>query len=143
MSDISTFKSRTGRLTCNAGEVYNFLTDIRNLEQFIPSGTISDWKSDRDSCNFRVNPLGDVDIHLTEKVENRKVTFTGNALQVNNFSLIVNISGIDNQPAEVMVMLNAEMNPLLQMVAANPVRQFLDTLINEMEKFKGWNDVRG
>ncbi|MCJ7449394.1 MAG: hypothetical protein MUO72_17090 [Bacteroidales bacterium] len=142
MSEASTFESRTGRLTCNAGEVYNFLTDIRNMEQFIPSGTASNWKSDRESCSFRVNPLGDVDIRLTEKVVNKKVVFSGNALQVNNFSLIINISGIENQPAEVRVLLSAEMNPVLKMVAAGPVRQFLDTLINEMEKFKRWNDLK-
>jgi carbon monoxide dehydrogenase subunit G len=142
MSDISTFESRTGRLTCNAGEVYNFLTDIRNMEQVIPSGTVSNWKSDGESCSFRVNPLGDVDIRLSEKVVNKKVVFSGNALQVNNFSLIINISGIENQPAEVRILLSAEMNPVLKMIAAGPVRQFLDTLINEMEKFQRWNDLK-
>ena len=142
MGEASTFESRTGKLICNAGEVYNFLTDIRNIEHVIPSGTASNWESDRESCSFRVNPLGDVDIRLTEKVLNKKVVFSGNALQVNNFSLIINISGIENQPAEVRVLLSAEMNPVLKMVAAGPVRQFLDTLINEMEKFQGWNDLR-
>jgi carbon monoxide dehydrogenase subunit G len=142
MAEASYFESRTGRLTGYAGEVYNFLTDIRNMEQFIPSGTVSNLKVDRESCSFHVSPLGAVDIRLTEKVVNRKVVFSGNALQVNDFSLIVNISGEENQPAEVSVLLSAEMNPVLKMVAANPVRQFLETLINEMEKFKGWNDIR-
>jgi hypothetical protein len=56
--------------------------------------------------------------------------------------LIINISGIENKSAEVRVLLSAEMNPVLKMVAAGPVRQFLDTLINEMEKFQRWNDLR-
>ena len=142
MGEASSFESRTGRLTCNSAEVYNFLTDIRNMQQFIPSGAISNWKVDRESCSFQVSPLGTVNIRLTEKVVNRKVVFSGNALQVNDFSLIINISGIENQPAEVRVLLNAEMNPLLKMVAADPVRRFLDTLINEMEKFENWNNIK-
>jgi len=142
MAEASTFESRTGRVTCSAEEVYSFLTDIRNMEHVIPSGTVTNWKSDGESCSFRVNPLGDVDIHLTEKVVNKKVVYSGNALQVNNFSLIINISGTENHPAEVRVLLSAEMNPVLKMVAGGPVRQFLDTLINEMEKFQKWNDLR-
>jgi len=30
----------------------------------------------------------------------------------------------------------------MKMIASNPVRQFLDTLINEIEKFTGWNEIR-
>jgi len=142
MGEALTFESRTGRLTCSTEEVYNFLTDIRNMEQFLPQGTVSNWKSDGESCSFRVNPLGNVDIRLTEKAVNKKVVFSGNALQVNNFSLIICIGGVENQPAEVRILLSAEMSPLLKMVASGPARQFLDTLINEMEKYNGWNDIK-
>ena len=142
MSELSTFESRTGRANGTATEVFNFLTDLRNMGQFIPSGTISEWKAEKESCSFKVDPLGSVDIWLAEKVTGRKVVFSGKALQVNRFSLIINIGGIDNMPAEVRVALSAEMNPVLKMIASNPIRQFLDTLINEIEKFTGWNEIR-
>jgi len=38
MTDLSYFESRTGKLSCNAEEVFAFVTDIRNFERFIPGG---------------------------------------------------------------------------------------------------------
>jgi hypothetical protein len=34
------------------------------------------------------------------------------------------------------------MNPLLKMIAADPVKQFLETLIKEMEKFRDWKNIK-
>jgi hypothetical protein len=138
----TSFESRTGRLSSSAAEVYSFLTDIRNMEQFIPAGSITSWKVERESCSFNVTPLGTVNIKLTEKEPDRKVVFSGNALQINDFSLAININGIDNNPAEVRILLSADMNPVLLMVASDPVKRFLETLISEMEKFDRWKDVR-
>ena len=138
----TSFESRTGRLSCSAAEVYSFVTDIRNMEQFIPAGSITIRKVERESCSFNVTPLGTVNIQLTEKVPNRKVIFSGNALQINDFSLAININGIDNNPAEVGILLSADMNPVLLIVASDPVKRFLETLITEMEKFDGWKEIR-
>jgi carbon monoxide dehydrogenase subunit G len=142
MSEISSFESRTGKLDFGGKEVYNFVTDIRNFERFIPEGSVSNIKIEHDSCSFQVTMLGDVNIHIREKTENSKVIFAGNALHLNDFSLTMNISCLDESHSEVSVSLLAEMNPMLKMVAAEPVRQFLETLIREMEKFRDWANVK-
>ena len=48
MSSISYFESRIGNVSCSAEEVFAFVTDIRNFEQFIPAGTINNWTAERD-----------------------------------------------------------------------------------------------
>ena len=58
MTDMSNFESRSGKLKCTKEEVFNFVTDIRNFEQFIPQGTINEWQAERESCSFRVSMLG-------------------------------------------------------------------------------------
>jgi carbon monoxide dehydrogenase subunit G len=140
MSTISTFKSRTGKLDYTMEDVYYFVTDLRNFKRFIPPGTISDLKMEEDSCSFQVSALGIVNIHIGEKVMYNKIVFSGNALHVNDFSLIMDLRDAENRHSEVKVTLNAEMNPVLKMVASEPVRQFLETLIQEMEKFRDWKN---
>jgi carbon monoxide dehydrogenase subunit G len=140
MSTISTFKSRTGKLDYTMEDVYYFVTDLRNFKRFIPPGTISDLKMEQDSCSFQVSALGTVNIHIGEKVMYNKIVFSGNALHVNDFSLIMDLRDAENRHSEVKVTLNAEMNPVLKMVASEPVRQFLETLIQEMEKFRDWKN---
>jgi len=142
MSDVTNFESRRGKLTCTAAEVYNFVTDIRNFERFIPKGTISDWHAEKESCSFSVSMLGTVSFMLAEKEMNTKVIYNGDALKKNDFSLVLYISDNGKNPADVKVSLNADLNPMMKMMATKPIEQFLEMLIKEMESFRDWKDTK-
>ena len=141
MSSITSFESRTGKLDYTAEDIYYFVTDLRNFKRFVPPDSISDLKMEQDSCSFRVSVMGTVNIHIGEKVMYNKIMFSGNALHVNDFSLIMDLRDTENRHSEVKVTLSADMNPVLKMVASEPVKQFLETLIKEMEKFRDWKDT--
>jgi len=142
MSDLSQFKSRTGYLTSSDKECFAFVTDIRNFERFIPKDTISNWQSERESCSFSVSMLGTVTVRIARKEEYRRVVFNGDALKKNDFELVLHIAANINKLAEVMVELNADLNPMMKMIATKPIGQFLEMLINEMENFDGWKDIK-
>ena len=95
MTDLSFFKSRSGKLTCNAEVFFTFVSDIRNFERFIPEGSVDNWYAEKELCNFRVSMLGTVAVRLSEKEKYKKVVFTGDALKKNDFVLTLDIS--DNQ----------------------------------------------
>jgi carbon monoxide dehydrogenase subunit G len=141
MSDISNYESRSGSLSCTPREVFDFVTDIRNFEQFIPEGTINNWMSGKDTCSFSVSMIGTVSLRIEIKEPYNKVIFSGDALKKNDFSLILNILENANSNAEVKVLLQAELNPMLKMMANKPILQFLEMLIREMENFKGWKNI--
>jgi len=138
MSDISYFESRKGNLTCNAKECFAFTTDLRHFEGFIPNGTINNWKAEKESCSFTVSMLGTVSVRVADKEMFKRVVYKGDALKKNDFELILNITGEGDKSAEVKIFLNADLNPMMKMIATKPIEQFLEMLINEMEKFEGW-----
>ena len=142
MSNLSYFESRSGKLTCSSEEVYTFVTDIRNFERFIPQGTISNWLADRESCSFNVSMLGTVSLRLAEKEMFSKVVYKGDALKKNDFTLVLDIVNSAKNTAEVIVSLNADLNPMLKMMASKPIVQFLEMLVNEMEKFTDWKNIK-
>jgi hypothetical protein len=142
MSDLSQFKSRTGFVTSSAEECFAFVTDIRNFERFIPKDSISNWQSGRESCSFSVSTIGSVSVRIAQKEEFSRVVFCGDALKKNDFELVLNITGKINKLTEVMVELKADLNPIMKMVAAKPIGQFLEMLIYEMENFSGWKDIK-
>ena len=142
MTDLSYFESRTGKLTCNAGEVFAFVTDIRNFERFIPGGIINNWNAEKESCSFSVSMLGTVTVRLSEKERFTKVVFSGDALKKNDFLLTLNITDNVGDHAEVRILLSAELNPMMKVMAGKPIRQFLERLINEMEGFRDWKSTR-
>ncbi len=141
MTELSYFESRTGKLSCNAEEGFTFVTDLRNFERFAQKSTINNWKAEKESCSFSVAMLGTVTVRLAEKEKNRKVIFKGDALKKNDFSLTLFITDNVKNPADVKVMLNADLNPAMKMMAAKPIYQFLEMLINEMEKFRDWRSI--
>jgi carbon monoxide dehydrogenase subunit G len=141
MTNQSTFESRSGKLTCNAEEVFAFVTDIRNFERFIPKGTINNWIAEKEWCSFSVSMLGTVTVRLAEKKEYNKVVFTGDAMKKNDFSLVLNISDNNKNPTEVKVTLTADLNPMMKMMATKPIALFLEILIKEMENFRDWRDT--
>jgi hypothetical protein len=138
MTDLSNFESRTGRLACNAEDFFGFVTDIRNFERFIPEGIISNWRAEKDDCSFNVSMLGTVSVRLVEKERYTKVVFGGDALKKNDFLLTLNITDKVMDSAEVVILLGAELNPMMKMMVGKPIEQFLERLINEMEGFRDW-----
>ena len=143
MSEKSYFESRIGKLTCGAEEVFTFATDIRNFEQFIPPASIKNWQAEIDSCSFTAPMVGTVSFRLVEKKMFNNIVFSGDALKKNDISLVLHISDNGINPAEVKVSLNADLNPMMKMIAANQIRRFLENLINKMENFSSWKDIKG
>lgn len=141
MSDKSIFESRYGNVSCSAEDVYRFVTDIRNFERFVRKEHFNNWRADKDSCSFNVPMIGTVNLRVDEKEKFRKVIYSGDALKKNDFSLLLEISE-DNARAGIRVILTADLNPMMKMVAAKPIEQFLEKLIAEMEKFSDWTDIR-
>ena len=39
-------------------------------------------------------------------------------------------------------MLSADLNPMMKMMASGPINQFLEILINEMENFRDWENIK-
>ncbi len=142
MAELSFFESRTGKADFSSGDVYTFVSDIRNFERFIPDGSVTNWQAARDSCTFNVPMLGTVSVRLVDREINKRVGFEGDAMKKNDFSLAVNIieSGIDS--CAVKVSLKADINPMLKLMAAKPIAMFLNKLIDEMEKFQDWRNIR-
>jgi len=139
MANNSSFESRTGKLSCTPEVFFNLITDIRNLEQFVPAGRISNWKATPDSCSFNVPPLGGANVRLATKVANSLVEYSGEVMKSTNFNLRVNISVNEKNLAEVRLLFTADLNPVLRIMSSGPIEKLLEILIVEMEKFDKWD----
>ncbi|MFZ2338985.1 MAG: hypothetical protein WAW07_04590 [Bacteroidales bacterium] len=135
---LSSFESRKGSLSCTPSEIFDFVTDIRNLRQFVPDNVVEDLVIEADTCSFRVPAMGTVSISLSGKEPVNQVVYSGTALQSNDFSLVLDINGNSDGKAEALVKLAVNLNPILSMMASGPISDFLEKLVSEMEKFRGW-----
>jgi carbon monoxide dehydrogenase subunit G len=139
---MTTFTSRTGKLSCSPEDVFDFVTDISNFRQFVPDQGIERLKIEKDRCSFYVSPVGEIKISLADREPFSKVVYSGIAPVSNDFSLILDITAGNPGNAVVKVTLNAEMNPFLNMMASKPISRFLEILIDKMEEFRGWKNTK-
>jgi carbon monoxide dehydrogenase subunit G len=142
MGDLSYFESRSGRLNSTPEDVFKFVTDLRNLDRFISGDTVNNWQVQKDSCSFNVPMLGTVSLQIAGKEEFQKVVYNGDALRKNDFSMVLNIYDNGFENPDVKVSLNADLDPMMKMVASKPILQFLETLISKMESFDGWKEIK-
>ena len=142
MSNLSYFESRSGKPDCTPEQLFNFVTDLRNFERFIPAGTVDGWNAEMDSCSLRVPKIGDVSLNVARKEKYNFVAYKGRAMKNNDFELVVHISRQSNDLADVKLALNASLNPMMKMIASKPIGQFLEMLIDKIESFNCWEDIR-
>lgn len=139
MAELSIFKSRQGNLSCTTSEIFNFATDIRNLQQFFPRDiSVNDMHIEKESVSFSIPSMGNVKLKILEKNYDTKIVYDGKLFQSNSFTLIMEIIGNPEGKAQVQLNLQADLNPLLKMMAIKPIDSLLERMINEMEKFHGW-----
>lgn len=141
MSNLTRFDSRTIKVNYSPETVFNFARDLRNLKRFIPSGSFSDIDFRQDTCSFRADPIGTISFRLGEQVLFEKIVFSGNALMQNDFAMTLFLQETSGKNSEIKLTFEAEMNPFLKMAASEPLKRFLETIADEMEKFDGWNDI--
>jgi hypothetical protein len=141
MAELSRFESRSASITCTPEKFYTFITDIRKFGRFIPADVIRNWKADENSCSFILGSLGDLRLNISHMEPYNLVRFGGNALNVVDFILSALISEQTGGRGAVSLIMEAQLNPIMKMMASGPIDKFLETLVSEMEKFEHWDDV--
>lgn len=135
---MTQFKSRKAAVSCSKEEFYSFITDLRNFGDLVPDRSIGGWQFDKETCRFKVDPIGEVALKVASKTPFDLVKFSGTVLGSTTFELQVSILGEIEKKSSVELLMEAELSPLLLMVASGPIEGFLEALVKEMEMFSGW-----
>jgi len=138
---FSHFKSRTGKVAADRHDIYSFVTDLRNIERFVPGEMAENLKTEADSGSFSVPMVGTVSVRITEREPVSRVVYGGDALKKSDYELSLLMNEEPDNSTSVTVTLDADLNPMLKMVASQPIAKFLESLISEIENFRGWKDI--
>ena len=143
MNHTNSYKSRTGQVPCGDRDLYAFLTDIRNFKEVLPSDMLSDWKATSDKCSFRIDRAGRVNVSLKEALPHTMVSYTAENLFTGKLSLQVILEALTPNSSRVYVTSDLNMNPLVRMFIGDSAQQYLDKLIDLIEKYDGYGKIRG
>jgi len=139
MAEETEFISRAGTLRAKPSQIFSFAADVRNFSRFAGNENIRDWKADSDSCSFEVPVVGPVQVTIAEREPCSKIRFEGHAMNSVEFRLWLQLKESEAETTRFRLVLRAELNPFFKMMASGKINEYLEKLIDEVEKFSDWD----
>jgi len=130
-------ESQKVAINCVSEKVYSFLSNFDNFYTLLPD-QVANWQSTGDSCRFEVKGLATIGLRITHKTPFSHIGMIGEGKLPFGFTFDVAIAEIEREQCQVQVVINADMNPFMAVLAEKPLQGFMDALLprlkQEMEK---------
>jgi carbon monoxide dehydrogenase subunit G len=129
---MTTLQSDKLTISKTAKEVFDFLSDFNNFQRLMPE-QVTDWKSTSDECTFTIAGMATLGMRIKEKTPNSAIIVERNGPAPFDFTLNVNIADKQEQ-CEVQLTFDADLNPMLKMMASKPLTNFLNLLVSKLKE---------
>jgi len=116
----------------SAGEVFSFLSDFNNFQSLMPEQVV-DWESTPDECSFKIQGMATLGMKMIEKNPNNLIKITSNGKVPFTFFLTCMIQE-DHNNSKVQLAFDAELNPMMKMMAVKPLTNFLNLLAGKLSQ---------
>lgn len=108
-----------------AGEVYDFLADCNNHEQLMPDN-IYNWSSTRDEARFTIQNMAKLALKIENRVQGEEVLFVPLEKAPFDVNLRWKIEAIDESSARASLIIEADLNMMMKMLASGPLQKLVD-----------------
>lgn len=129
-------ESKTGASPHPASRIYNFVSDFRNFNSFIPENTVSNWKAETESCSFSMSLLGNVALKIDEKEKDKLIRIVSDpSVSQYNFTLWIQIKELAENDSRIRIVMEPQLNQIMLSMAKGYLKTFVDSMVDEIEKF--------
>ncbi len=130
---MTRIESETKIIESDIGIVYKFLSNINNLEKIMPD-RVENWKSSENDCYFSIKGTAELGMKIKEKTDNEAIIMESAGKVPFKFEFCMNMKSIENNKTAVMFVFDADLNPMLKLMAVNPLKNFLNILLDNLSK---------
>lgn len=120
-------ESRKVSTSKSSEELFSFLTSLNNYEQLMPENT-EKFEIDGDSFIFGLKGMPEIRLVSKGSTPNTEVIL-GAASSKIPFTLTFKIENSD-----IQIFFKGDFNPMISMMAKKPLTNFINTLIDNIEK---------
>lgn len=122
---MTTFKSDKQTISVSSEKIFSFLADFNNFEKLMPE-QVTNWQSTIDRCSFTINGMADLSMVMGEKNPNAFISYKSADKKPFDFDLNTNISEEGMEKSVVEMVFNADLNPMLKMMASRPLQNLIN-----------------
>jgi carbon monoxide dehydrogenase subunit G len=125
-------ESKSGLVKGNQEAVYRYISDFRNFARMLPAEQLRNLDITGDTLRFSIDGLGNVGLKITERTPCSQLVITGTEDSSADFTFWFNITAISDNQSRVNLILQANLNMFLEMMAKGPLQQFVDLMIDKL-----------
>lgn len=125
--------SKTGTARADQEKVFNYLTDFRNFTHLMPADKVDNIEVTENTVKFSLPGLGVVGLRIGNKEPYSKLVINAMEGTDADFTFRVHIEPVTSDTSGVFLELDANLNMFIEMMAKNPLQQFLDMMIDKVE----------
>ncbi|MEZ5199335.1 MAG: hypothetical protein R2764_24010 [Bacteroidales bacterium] len=122
---MTTFKSEKQTINVSSEKIFSFLADFNNFEKLMPE-QVTNWQSTIDTCSFTISGMVDLAMVMGEKSEHSFISYKSASKKPFNFDLNTHISEEGGDKSVVEMVFNADLNPMLKMMASRPLQNLIN-----------------
>lgn len=130
---IHNYKSPEATTSISAKKFFIRFSNLNNLKDFLPK-EIKEFKSNEDSCSFKISQLPKISLKIIEKTEYSVIKLQSKDKKI-FFDLNCKIKeDTDKNKCKVTLGIDIKLNFMTKIMIEKPLNQFLHKLANQISK---------
>ena len=125
-------ESEKKTINCSQEKIFNFLSDFNNFGLLMPEQIIN-WQSTEKTCSFTIKGLADLSMRISEVIPYNSISITSGEKTPFSFTLECLLEKLNNEQTETQLIFNANLNPMLSMMASKPLENFVNILNDKLK----------
>lgn len=109
-----------------ANVVFDFLSDFNNFQKLMPE-QVTNWESNQEEGSFTIKGMASLGMKISEKQPSNLIKIIRHGKAPFDFDMLCEIADKGPQ-SEVQLIFNADLNPMLKMMAVKPLTNFMNML---------------
>lgn len=132
---MTRIESVKGELNASSSTVYDNLSDLNNLVNYLPADKISNWESDGKTCSFKVMGTYTIGLAFSEESTNEHIQLKATDKSPFPFTLHIHLDENGESKTESQIICEAKLNPMLKMMVVKPLKNLFDYIIKKSQDY--------
>jgi carbon monoxide dehydrogenase subunit G len=130
---MTQIKSKEVEITASNQQVFDYVNDLNNFENLLPADRIEDWKSDTDSCNFKIKGIATIGFRKKTANEPEYLQLESDSSAPFAFTINIHISALSDGTCKAHQIIEADINPFLKMMVEKPLTNLFDYIADRLQ----------
>lgn len=138
------FKSNWTKNQVSDKELFDYIGDMNNMPSILPEQVV-DVKADHDNLSFTIQGMGSIALRVAKREPNKLIQLVPEGKTPFQFVLNIYIRDTESTShqvtksmsvSECCFEIDAQLNPLMQMMASRPLQNLVNMMASRAEELK-------